>query len=319
MRRVGEDDALDRRVRDVALVPQRDVLEPGLQVAAQHPGEPAELLALHRVALVRHRARALLGARRGTAPRPRATSVRCRWRISSANASIARADRRARVEELGVAVAGEHLRGRHRARARGARTRTPRPRDRRSSRCRPRPRACRPRSRRGPGASRSTVAAHLQRPERELGAERRRLGVDAVRAADHRRVAELAGPGGDRRPRARSAASRSRSAARVERERQRGVDDVARREAVVDPGPRGLADALLHDVDERGDVVLGDLLALVDGGRRRTDARARGRRRRRRRGRRPSSAQASTARISTSSQAPSRASSVNSSAISGRA
>ena len=32
------------------------------------------------------------------------------------------------------------------------------------------------------------------------------------------------------------------------------------------PGALRLADALLHDVDERGDVVLGDQLALVDRG-----------------------------------------------------
>ena len=43
------------------------------------------------------------------------------------------------------------------------------------------------------------VAAHLQRPERELGAERHGLGVDAVRPPDHRRVAVLARPRGDRR------------------------------------------------------------------------------------------------------------------------
>ena len=33
---VGQHDALDRAVRDVALVPQRHVLHAGLQVAAQH-------------------------------------------------------------------------------------------------------------------------------------------------------------------------------------------------------------------------------------------------------------------------------------------
>ena len=33
----------------------------------------------------------------------------------------------------------------------------------------------------------------------------------------------------------------------------------------MDPAT-GLADALLHDVDEGGDVVVGDALALVDGG-----------------------------------------------------
>ena len=43
-RRVGQDDPLDRGVRDVALVPQRHVLECGLGVAAEDPGEPDDLL-----------------------------------------------------------------------------------------------------------------------------------------------------------------------------------------------------------------------------------------------------------------------------------
>src|SRR5579875_1890007 len=59
-RRVRQDHALDRRVRDVALVPQRDVLERRLRVAAQYAREARDLLALDRVALVRHRRGALL-------------------------------------------------------------------------------------------------------------------------------------------------------------------------------------------------------------------------------------------------------------------
>ena len=47
---------------------------------------------------------------------------------------------------------------------------------------------------------------------------------------------------------------------------QRGVDDVGRREPVVDPLPGRSADVLLHDVDERGDVVIGDRFALGDLG-----------------------------------------------------
>ena len=92
------------------------------------------------------------------------TSVRWRWRISSANDSIARAERRARVHHLGVAIAREHLRRRYRVAARGARTRTARRTGRRSSTCRPRPRASRPRSRRARAAKRSrsrrTCIAH---------------------------------------------------------------------------------------------------------------------------------------------------------------
>ena len=60
---VGQDDALDRRVRDVALVPERDVLERRVAVAADEPRQADDLLAADRVALVRHRRRALLTLR----------------------------------------------------------------------------------------------------------------------------------------------------------------------------------------------------------------------------------------------------------------
>ena len=56
----------------------------------------------------------------------------------------------------------------------------------------------------------------------------------------------------------------SRSSGARHLQRERGVDDVARREPVVHPRARRRPDLLLHDVDERGDVVIGDLLALVD-------------------------------------------------------
>src|SRR3954462_2647241 len=47
-------------MRDVALVPQRDVLERGVRVRAQQPRQPDDLFAADRVALVRHRRRTLL-------------------------------------------------------------------------------------------------------------------------------------------------------------------------------------------------------------------------------------------------------------------
>ena len=160
------------------------------------------------------------------------------------------------------------------------------------------------------------VAAHLQRPQRELHAERRRLGVDAVRAPDHRRVAVLVRLRRDRRVELDRGLDEQVGGTR-ELQRERGVDDVARRQPVVHPGALGLADALLHHVDERGDVVLGDQLARLD--RRDVEAgRARAPRPAAAVGTTPSSAQASVARISTSSHAPNLASSVNRSAISGR-
>ena len=51
-----------------------------------------------------------------------------------------------------------------------------------------------------------------------------------------------------------------------ELQRERGVDDVTRRQPVVHPGTFWLSDTFLHNVDERGDVVLGDQLSLVDRG-----------------------------------------------------
>ena len=58
--RVRQDDALDRRVADVPLVPQRLVLEAGRRVAPQQARQAAHALAAHRVALVRHGGGALL-------------------------------------------------------------------------------------------------------------------------------------------------------------------------------------------------------------------------------------------------------------------
>ena len=58
--RVGRDHALDRRVRDVALVPQRHVLQRRHGVAAQQARQAGQVLAQDRVLLVRHRRGALL-------------------------------------------------------------------------------------------------------------------------------------------------------------------------------------------------------------------------------------------------------------------
>ena len=101
--RIGEDDALHRRVRHVALVPQRDILEPGLQVAPEHV-QPAELLRAPRIALVRHALDPFCApVANGSCTSP--TSVRCRCRTSSAQKRPhRRAERRARIEELRVPV-----------------------------------------------------------------------------------------------------------------------------------------------------------------------------------------------------------------------
>ena len=47
-------------MRDVTLVPKCDVFERRRYIGTHHPREPGEVLAQHRVALVRHGGRALL-------------------------------------------------------------------------------------------------------------------------------------------------------------------------------------------------------------------------------------------------------------------
>ena len=68
--RVREDDALDRRVRDVALVPQRDVLERGLQVRRAAPAQ-GRRAARTSPGCACAASRSSPSARLGTAPRPR--------------------------------------------------------------------------------------------------------------------------------------------------------------------------------------------------------------------------------------------------------
>ena len=58
--RVGEDHALDRRVADVAFVPQGDVLDGGGGVAAEQARHPAHALAEDGISLVGHRRTPLL-------------------------------------------------------------------------------------------------------------------------------------------------------------------------------------------------------------------------------------------------------------------
>ena len=106
--RVGNDDPLGRGVRDVALVPERDVLEADDRRRAHDAREAADPLGDLRVALVRHRRRALhpggerlldlahLGARE--VPDLRREAVE------------RRRDERERREQLGVPVARDHLR-----------------------------------------------------------------------------------------------------------------------------------------------------------------------------------------------------------------
>src|ERR1700675_2527161 len=95
-------------MRDVPLVPERNVFERGLQVGAQHAGQAAHLARFDRVALVRHRARALLLA---LAERLLRFAYLGALEVADLERERLdrRPDRRARVHDLGVAVAGQHL------------------------------------------------------------------------------------------------------------------------------------------------------------------------------------------------------------------
>ena len=288
---------------------------PTTRVAAHDARQPADPLGHDRVALVRHRRRALLAA----------------------------AERLLDLAHLGAREVAdlerEALERRRRAaRARSAARRGGRAGGSASSSAPARARAARRRSRstsgsaaayvptapeslptRIPSSARATpdaVALELERPAGELEPERRRLGVDAVRAADGERVAVLLGARGDGGERALEPVQDQR--ARVaELQRERRVDDVGRRQAVVEPAAL-LAELLGDGVDEGGDVVLG----LAPRSRRR--ARASGRVAPARiastasRGTTPSSAQPSSAASSTSSQRASLASSDQIAAMAGR-
>ena len=95
----------------------------------------------------------------------------------------------------------------------------------------------------------------LERPAGELEPERRRLGMNAVCAADLERLAMLVGPcddGGER------AVERGKDevSGPADLQRERGVDDVGRRQAVVEPAPAFVVELLADGVDEGGGVVV---------------------------------------------------------------
>ena len=137
----------------------------GLGVGAQHARETGDLLALDRVALVRHRRGALLPARNGSCDLAHLRALEV--------ADLRReplepgAGERDRVEQLRVAVARDDLRGdvlareAQRCRARAARTRGWSPR-----RSRPRRRS----RRRRPGRTRARGAARCDVPRRRTPA-----------------------------------------------------------------------------------------------------------------------------------------------------
>ncbi len=237
---------------DIALVPQRDILEASDEVAAQDPGQTAQPFRGDGVAFVRHRRRTLLG---GAKSLPHLTHFGALQMPHLGRDEFDRcAYRRARVKELGVAVARHYLRRGHghepegrtdvalhrrvdvRVRAHGAAELADRDRP-----------AGRDES--------SSITVDLETPEREFGAKRRGFGMDSVGTSDHGRGAEL-----ERAALQHCGEVAGRGDQQVTRGRERGaqrrIDHVGGREPVVNPARRGLADRVLHHVDE------GHLLAL---------------------------------------------------------
>ena len=166
------------------------------------------------------------------------TSVRARWRISSANRSSEAATSasapsssawRSRCEDLRRGGAGSRPRRSQAIRSTSGSIAAYVPTA---------PESLPTRVASSARASRVAAAVELERPAGELEPERRRLGVDAVRAADRERRR------GARSARATTAAKRAvepvehEPAGVLELERERRVDDVGRGQAVVEPAAR---------------------------------------------------------------------------------
>ena len=243
---------------DVALVPEGHVLEPGTDVGAQHARQPRQPLARDGVALVGHGGAALL-------PRPEGLlDLADLGALKVAHLGGELLDRcsgaRARPEVLGVTVACDHLGGRHRREAERLAHLSLDPgvdvgiRAHRARELAHGHRLARP-------AQARAVAVRLEAPQCELGPEGDGLGVHPVGATDHGRGPELDRPALERGDQL-AASARQQVGRLCEGGAQGGVDDVARREPVVDPLAGRSADGCLDDVDERRHVVVGDPLAF---------------------------------------------------------
>ena len=258
--RVRHDDALGRRVRDVALVPESDVLEADLRGGADDAREAADPLRDDRVALVRHRRRALLSL----AERLLHLAHLGAGEVADLGREPVerRGDERERGEELGVAVARDDLR-RDRLRLETE----PLAGDSLQLRIGDRVRPDRARELSEAHAGKRMLEAfpasvELERPAGELESEGGRLRVDAVRPADADRQPVLLGASDDRSLRACDALEEQRAGV-PELEGECRVDDVGRCQPVVEPAAL-LAELRLDGVDEGGQVVAGLALQLGD-------------------------------------------------------
>jgi hypothetical protein len=107
------------------------------------------------------------------------------------------------------------------------------------------------------------VPVRLEREAGQLDAERRGLGLDAVGAPDHDRLHVLARAARERvHQLVRPAQHDLPRVAQLQGERR--VEHVRGGQPEVDPAAR-VACGLRQDVDERGHVMVGDLLALLGG------------------------------------------------------
>jgi hypothetical protein len=248
-------------------VPERHVLEPHECSGADDTREAADPLGDDRVPLVRHRRRALLTLaerllhlghfRPGQVPNLERESLQ-RGR-----------GQRERREQRGVPVALHDLR-------RGRLRLEPEPLARDpldlGVDCRVVPDRARelPDLHGGEGARNPfAVALELERPDGQLEPERRRLRMHAVSAADRQREPVLHGAPGNRCERALDAIE-DQLAGRADLERERRVDDVRRRQPVMEPAP-GRPELTRDGVDERNHVVVRLPLDLRDALRCRSD------------------------------------------------
>ncbi len=237
---------------------------PTMRVRPHHPRDPADALGRDRVALVRHRRRALLTAAERLL---HLAHLGARQMADLGREAVERrGEQRERREQLGVAVALQDL-----GRARSRLEAEPLARDALhlglgggvgadGAGQLPDPQAL---DRAGEPLA---VAVEREGPPGELEPERRRLRVDAVRAAHAHRLAVLLGPEDDGAKGAVEPFEHERARI-LDRERERGVEHVRGGEPVVEPAAV-LAEAFRDGVDEGGNVVIRLALDLGDALRR---------------------------------------------------
>ena len=258
--RIRREHALDRRMADVTLVPERDVLQRRHHGRSYDAGEAGQILAQDGVLLVGHGGRALLPLAEGLCRLPHLASLQV---PNLHRQPLDRAGDDAEHGEIhGVAIARDNL-GRDRLRRE-----THRFRDMRLDR--------RVDAREGPdrpryGAGRDLAADRLQPVcgagelrivAGELEPEAGWFGVDAVTPADAERPLVLERAALERCRHGADAALQQ-GAGPVELHREAGVENIRRGEALVDEAR--LRPHMIREVGEEGDhVVAGLALDRVD-------------------------------------------------------